>query len=50
MIKVIVIGVVAIVIVLVIAYMVDGAVNCSHQGGEYVRNWAGWPVCIGGSK
>ena len=36
--------------VIVLAIYANGAVDCGNRGGEYVKNWAGWPVCIGATK
>jgi hypothetical protein len=29
-------------------FQIQGAAQCAADGGEYLRNWANWPVCIGG--
>lgn len=35
-------------IVISIYFQIQGAIQCSEDGGQYLRNWANWPVCVGG--
>ncbi len=43
--------VLVVLIVLVIAvsayFQLQGAIQCNEGGGEYLRGWSGWPVCVG---
>lgn len=43
--------VLAILVIGISAYFqIQGAIQCAADGGEYLRNWNNWPVCVGGSK
>ena len=37
----------ALILAISVYFQIQGAVQCAADGGEYVRNWANWPVCIG---
>lgn len=35
-------------VIVSVYFQIIGAIQCSADGGEYLRNWANWPVCVGG--
>lgn len=39
-----------IVVLVVLAFLGLEASECHQQGGEFVREWSGWYVCVGGRE
>ena len=40
-------GFIVLVIAVVAYFNISAAIDCQNRGGQQVRNWANWPVCIG---
>jgi len=34
------------VLVIGIYFQIQGAVQCAEDGGQYLRQWNGWPTCV----
>jgi hypothetical protein len=37
------------ILVISVYFQIQGAIQCSEDGGAYLRNWANWPVCVKGN-
>jgi hypothetical protein len=38
--------IVAVVVVCSIYFQFQGWVQCTEDGGQYLRSWVGWPTCV----
>jgi hypothetical protein len=37
---------VALIVVAVIYFQFQGWIQCTEDGGQYLRSWVGWPTCV----
>ena len=39
-----------IILAVILCLYINAAKDCGDHGGEYMKNWAGYPVCVGATK
>ena len=37
-------------VIVSLCFTLSAAKDCGDRGGEFVKNWAGWPVCVGATR